>query len=165
LKADNERLSLQLKALAAEVENLQKIVDAFRKALGIEAPVTSSDQVPSAVKGAAEAARRGAPKCAAENVFARVTIRDGVTTFTVAASQAVAQSVGRTTGLEVPVGSTLSDSADIERALRAVSAYSEKNSCRFDYTLTYQTKADYYDGRERFERGRLFYAAGVAPAR
>ncbi|MBI3952082.1 MAG: hypothetical protein HY314_16670 [Acidobacteria bacterium] len=32
--------------------------------------------------------------------------------------------------------------------------------CRFDYRLTYESKEDYYDGRELFER--YFYPAGLS---
>lgn len=162
LRAENDRLTSESKKLEGEVRQLRLIVDAFRKAIGIPEPITSPEQVPPAVKAAAEAARRGAPKCAPENLFARVGLRDGITTFTVVASASVAQSVAEQGGVAVPVGSTLSADDDIAKVLRAVSAYSEAHACRFDYTLTYRTKADYYDGRERFERGRLFYAAGVA---
>ncbi len=40
--------------------------------------------------------------------------------------------------------------------------WEEQNAkpCRFDYRMTYQTKADYYDARETFERA--FYAAGIS---
>src|SRR5581483_7298487 len=96
-------------------------------------------------------------------IFARVMLRGGITTFTVVASRAVAQSVGEQSGVAVPVGSTLTADDEIDNVLRAVSAYADAHACRFDYTLTYRTKVDYYDGRERFERGRLFYAAGISP--
>ena len=162
LKAGNERLAAESRTPTAEVRQLQLIVDAFRKTIGIPDPITSPGQVGPAVKAAAEAARRGAPKCASENVFARVRVRDGETTLTVTASAMAAQDVAERTGIPVLVGATLSDSADIERVLRAVSAYAEAKSCRFDYTLSYETKADYDDGRERFEKGRLFYAAGIS---
>src|SRR5690349_19085996 len=85
LNAENKKLTAESKILATTVQQLRLIVDAFRKSLGIPEPITSPEQVPIAVKVAAEAARRGAPKCAPDNVFARVTVRDGVTTFTVVA--------------------------------------------------------------------------------
>lgn len=164
LKAENERLEQEAKRLSAELRQLQLIVDAFRRAIGISEPITAPEEVDPAVKAAAEAARRGAPKCASENVFARVAVQDGVTTFRMVVSEKVAQIVTGRTGIAVPIGATLTDDADIERVLRAVSAYADANACRFDYVLTYQTKSDYYDGRERFEKGRLFYAAGITSA-
>jgi hypothetical protein len=164
LKAENAKLEEESKRLTSELRRLQLIVDAFRKAIGIAEPITAPEQVDPAVKEAAEAARRGAPKCASENVFARVSVQDGATTFTVVAPERVAQAVGAATGLTVPIGATLRDDVDVERVLQAVSAYADANACRFDYVLTYQTKSDYYDGRERFEKGRLFYAAGISAA-
>ena len=164
LKAENERLAAESRRLAEELRKQQLIVEAFRKALGLPEPITSPEQVEPAVKSAQEAARRGAPKCATTNVFARVAIRDGSTTVSVVAADSVARQVEAKTGLAIPVGAVLTQDADIEEVLRAVSEYAEANSCRFDYTLSYETKSDYFDARERFEKGRLFYLAGISSA-
>lgn len=161
LTDENARLSAELKSATSDIQRLQLIVDAFRKALGITEPITSPEQVGPAAKAAGDAARRGAPKCDDDNLFARVTVLDGVTTLLVAAPPSVLAKVATTTRINVALRATLSDEADVEGVLRAVSSYAQAKGCRFDYTLTYRTKGDYYDARERFERGRLFYAAGL----
>src|SRR4051812_34438578 len=91
LKAENDRLVADSQRFAAEIRNLQLIVDVFRKTLGITDPTDTPEQVPTAVKTAADAARRGAPKCASDNVFARVVLRNGAAAFTVTAPPSVAQ--------------------------------------------------------------------------
>ena len=162
LKAENGQLSDEVRRLKADLDQLRLIVDAFRKTLGISEPITSPEQVPGAVQQAADAARRGAPRCAADNLFARVLVRDGEITLTVVAPAQVVADVAAVTRTSFRTGQALTSTDDIETVLRAVASYAGVKSCRFDYALTYATKADYYDGRQRFERGRLFYAAGVA---
>jgi hypothetical protein len=161
LRSANEQLALEAQRMAAENRELSLTVEAFRKSLGIKTPINGPDDVPDAVARAREAARRGAPKCQSENLFARVSVVDGSTTLIVSAPAAVAATVGEGAGVQIPVDIALTEESAVQAVLNAVSEYSRKNECRFDYTLTYRTKADYYDGREQFEKGRLFYAAGV----
>src|SRR5206468_5646771 len=54
---ENERLQSESRLLRGEVRELKLIVEAFRKAIGIPEEIKSADQVPPAVKAAAEAAR------------------------------------------------------------------------------------------------------------
>src|ERR1039458_10103554 len=93
-------------------------------------------------------------------------IRAARTAFNVprlAASKAVG--LLRSSGHTIPgTGVAIEDGTAIRGFLEAVRAYyrsapSGGRECRFDYRLSYQSKEDYFDGREMFEA--YFYPAGL----
>jgi hypothetical protein len=71
----------------------------------------------------------------------------------------------RSSGHTIPgTGVAIEDGTAIRGFLEAVRAYyrsapSGGRECRFDYRLSYQSKEDYFDGREMFEA--YFYPAGL----
>jgi hypothetical protein len=157
LRQENALLKKEADDLHSSVQKLQLIVDAFRKSLGIQEPISDARQAEVAV----ETFRRGAPRCSDNNLFANVTMLDGVVTLSMAAPDEVRHLVEEKTAGVLPAG-VLVQPAQIEAVLRAVAKYSATAQCRFDYRLIYRTKADYHDGRKRFEAGSLFYAAGIS---
>jgi hypothetical protein len=63
-----------------------------------------------------------------------------------------------------PVGIRITNMKTIQTLLAGVREYYShakvnETECRFDYSLTYGSKADYFDGRELFER--TFFPAGL----
>jgi hypothetical protein len=157
LQKENNQQKQRLEELTDEVSRLGLTVAAFRKALGIEEPVDRPEQVPGAVADA----KRGSPRCFPNNVFAHVTLEDGIASLRVTAASEIVQAVGAT----VKAGEIVRDERAIESLMSEIRRFysSRPKECRFDYTLFYKTKADYHDGRQQFEQRGVFYAAGLIP--
>jgi hypothetical protein len=117
------------------------------------------------VKKACVEQGRGYPRCQDNNVLVHVTVVRGWTKMEAVAESVPLSQFFTASGISMPkVGTATINRRTIETFLVAVSDFYKASSaaskpCRFDYRLTYVTKEDYYDGRERFEK--YFCAAGI----
>ena len=111
---------------------------------------------------------RGYPPCEKENVLTQASVVRGIVRMGPLAESKRLRSWSAASGIAIPPpGAILSDWNSTQSFLSSVhhfyASLGDQGRCRFDYRLTYETKEDYYDGRETFERA--FYAARISRAR
>jgi len=111
---------------------------------------------------------RGYPRCEDENILVHASVVRGAMSMELLSRSPHLVEWSATLDVAVPAPSTVLNGWDaVHSFLSTVDGfYASRQSgsrCRFDYRLTYDTKEDYYDGRETFERS--FYPAGISRVR
>jgi hypothetical protein len=108
---------------------------------------------------------RGYPRCETENVLAQASVVRGTVSVQLLSQSPRLKAWSALSATPVPArGAVLRDWGSIRSFLSLVDNFyrsrQDGSRCRFDYRLTYETKEDYYDGRETFEH--TFYPAGIS---
>jgi len=108
---------------------------------------------------------RGYPRCEDDNILVHASVVRGAVSVELLSESRHLSDWAAASGIGIPVTRTvLSGWAPARSLLSAVEGFYASrpsgNGCRFDYRLTYETKEDYYDGRETFEH--TFYPAGMS---
>ncbi len=165
LKADIER---EKSARALGEAALKWWQDNFR----IGPPVSAEELVEALRTPAGKAVlmelARGYPRCEQDNVLVHASVLNGKVRMRVVGASKRLRAWCETSGIILPKPkSELTDWRSVRTFLDVIRRFygSEPvggKACRFDYQLSYQTKADYFDGRESFEKS--FYAARIARA-
>jgi hypothetical protein len=101
-------------------------------------------------------------KCEENNVLIKASIVRGHISVQLLKSSKFSQWMRDSGHPEPALDHSITDRLQIETLLKNIGDYYRDErkggmGCRFDYDMTYQTKEDYYDGRELFER--YFYPA------
>jgi hypothetical protein len=157
LQKENQDLKQRISAQEAELADIRKRLEWWRNRF--DQPVPGSEDE---LKKLLFEAGRGKPKCQDDNVLLAISLTNGAGSLKVLADNPTLRSSLLTQHIDFRVGTTLSNTAEVDAVLREVQAFRkgpERNGdCRFDYHFTYATFEDYYVGRERFEK--YFYSAG-----
>ena len=111
---------------------------------------------------------RGYPRCDNQNVLIHASVVRGTMSIELLTKSPQLIEWSAKSGVAIPPPRTiLSGSDQVRSFLSTVDVFYTSrlggSRCRFDYSLTYETKEDYYDGRETFERS--FYPAGISRVR
>lgn len=164
LEKENERLNKELKQANDQIADLKFRLELWRKLTGFENPPTP----PELAEWRKEACRSH-PKCEQNNVLVHASVvRGQVSMVWLTESPKLSKWLAESGRPRPPIGVRITDMRMIQTLLDRVRDYCSSNAkvngteCRFDYRLTYESKEDYYDGRELFER--YFYPAGLSRA-
>jgi hypothetical protein len=168
-KQEADLLRAELARLKQGMQDLKKALEYWRTNWG-STPPTSTEELRAALGSSAGKAllqelRRGLPRCEENNVLVAITLRRGAVEMRPTAPSAKLQAWAASSGFRLPPSAALTDWHSIRSFLDTVARfYSDPsrrdNPCRFDYSLAYATKEDYYDAREMFEK--YFYPAAIA---
>ncbi|PYR93564.1 MAG: hypothetical protein DMF84_09180 [Acidobacteria bacterium] len=160
LQAKLIRIETDVRELRVANRELNATVEALRIMLG--APSISREDLKQAfdkkLADTADAARRGKPKCAEDNVLIDVEALDGAFVVRLAAQD-------QTSVNWLPMAVRLKgnggeiEAAMIPALLDAVMQRYAAQDCRFDYRLRYRSAEDYHSAREKFEA--FFYPARI----
>lgn len=144
LKAENQRLTKRVTELEtalnvaqARIKEVEDILEFVRNM--VQASSATKEKLEDAYKKRLQDAKRGFPKCREANTLIEVRAADGE--FAVV----MLDDLDRFKKGQ----SILGESALVLLLQRAREA---SGQCRFDYRLTYGSKADYHDARELFEK-------------
>lgn len=104
---------------------------------------------------------RGFARCTTDNLILQASVVNGSIEVKL---RSPVSSIAQSQEWPTPPmpGSTLSSRTELDRLMNGISIYYKQHSaspCRFDYSMSYATKEDYYDGRVLFEA--LLYPAGI----
>ena len=160
IQKENDKLSSELSDTKKVNAELERRLEIWRKQTGFVNP-PSEQELREFVKDAG----RGSPKCEDDNILIHATVVDGkISIKRLIESPSLSRWFSKR-GYSLPMlSSTITDRKEIDTFLNEMyHFYSDSNregpKCRFDYSLTYASKEDYYDAREYFER--YFYPAKI----
>lgn len=157
LKAEIAKLKEENKALNAKIAELEKRLEFARQLIG--ARDTTPQAMGEAFGDKISAAKRGSPKCVAENTIAEIQAVRGTVAVKLKIRDKDAADYFSGAGVAVRDGHILESENEINKLLGAVTKYySSHSECRFDYRLIYSTPEDFHDAKLRFEW--YFYPAG-----
>ena len=150
LQEENARLKAQLEKQQAELDDIKLRLVWWHKNF----PDLDIPKSPDELERLRSALGRGKPACDPnDNVLAGITVLDGQTSLKIL--HKAAKDFKGVQNL-IP-GAILTSKGDLEAFLNSTSKSqriigNEAHECRWDYTLTYATYQDYFEGRERFEK-------------
>lgn len=158
----NEKLSKELEQAQNEKADLQRRLDIWRKLTDLDNPPSSSE-----FEEWKKEICRSNPECEKNNnILVQASVVRGQISMKLLVQSPRLSEWFSNKGYPLPqVNANITDLNTIKTFLdRVRDFYSNTNvketQCRFDYRLTYESKDDYYDGRELFER--YFYPAGLS---
>jgi hypothetical protein len=161
IEKENERLARELKQANGRIADLESLLKQWEALTGFDNP-PSPDVFGDWIKEAC----RSHPKCEQNNVLVHASVvRGQVSMVWLTESPKLSESLAKSGRPHPTVGVRITDMKMIQAFLDGVRDYYSSNptkdgtECRFDYRLTYESKEDYYDGRELFEH--YFYPAAI----
>ncbi len=162
LQKENQALKNNLRDAKDEIYDLKQRLDWWRRV----SPTIVSLELNTPPEVARGEMGRGFRRCQDNNVLIRASVIRGQQAIAwITESPQLVEWI-KISGRTLPrFGVWLSHPQEIDSFLALIRDYYQNQrqigaECRFDYQLTYETKEDYYDGRERFEK--LFYPSGVS---
>jgi len=161
LERENEQLTTELKKANEDIVELRNRLDIWHQLTGFENP-PSSEELTEWRKEAC----RSFPKCNKDNTLVIASVIHGQFSMVWLNECPNYFRWLRDSKRQLPpVETSITDINKIRSLLRDVNDYYSimkisGAECRFDYRLTYESKEDYYDGRELFER--YFYPVGLS---
>lgn len=161
LKRENQILANDLRDARNEISDLKQRLDWWRR----EFPTIVDLELKTPPGVASKEAGRGFRRCQDDNVLIHASvIRGQVSIVWVTTSPNFSDWFSQSGRPRPNVNTRITDRNQILSILAGIRDYyqsAKENTpeCRFDYRLTYETKEDYYDGRELFER--YLYPAGI----
>lgn len=166
LEKENQTLKNNLRDAKDEISDLKQRLEWWRRVFPTIDTTIEGKGTPEEVRSDAG---RGFRRCQDINVLIRASVIRGQQSMVwITESPQLTQWI-TSTGRDHPrFGVRLTDPKEIDSFLSLISDYYHYRKeigieCRFDYQLTYATKEDYYDGRERFEK--FFYPSGIKQLR
>lgn len=157
LEKENQSLKNELRDAENKASDLKQRLDWWRRV----SPTITDLELNTPSEVARGEIGRGFRRCQDHNVLIRASvIRGQQSIMWITDSPQLSQWITSTGHARPKFGVWLIDPDEIDSFLALIRDYyqhsrSMRIQCRFDYQLTYDTKEDYYDGRERFER--FFY--------
>lgn len=155
LQKENERLARDRSSRDQQITKLERELRLWHEVTGLGEP-------PSVVSEIC----RSSPKCDEnDNVLVHASARGGQISMKVLREPpGLSKWLAEPGRSNPPVGVEISDPVMVQGFLDAIRSYYStalinRKICRFDYRLDYETKDDYYDAREKFEK--YFYPAKV----
>lgn len=165
IKKENKMIKNELQENEKKILDLNKRLEWWRK----EFPTILEFEGTTPPGVASKEAGRGFRRCQEDNVIIHAyVIRGRVSIQWIAINPALSDWLYES-GLTRPgLNTIVTDKNEILSILSGIRDFYQKvkineSECRFDYRLTYDTKEDYYDGRELFER--YLYPAGISRTR
>ncbi|MBI4428095.1 MAG: hypothetical protein HY562_03140 [Ignavibacteriales bacterium] len=165
LENENQSLKNDLRDVRNEISDLKQRLDWWRRV----SPTIVDLELITPPEVAQREIGRGFRRCQDINVLIRASVIRGQQSIVwMTESPQLTQwikSAGRT---RPQFGVRLTDHNEIDSFLALIRDYYQNTreigtECRFDYQLMYETKEDYYDGREKFEK--FFYPSGITRLR
>jgi hypothetical protein len=165
IKEQLERFIKENKQLKNEINQTQEQIAALKRRLDLWHRITGFDNPPSISELTEwrKEACRSHPKCSNDNVLIHAYVCKGKQWIVLETeSPELKQWIGDAGYNLPPIGVPITNPERIQAFLSMIQDYytakkKEDDECRFDYYLTYESKEDYYDGRELFEH--YFYPA------
>ena len=161
LEKENKELKKKLREANDQIADLQRRLDLWHQLTGFEIPPSLSELIEWRKE-----ACRSFPKCDENNILVHVSvIRGRISMVWLTESPELSQWLSKKRLPKPQIGVPITDQRIIRTLLKGVRDYysyrkaTNGTECRFDYRLTYESKEDYYDGRELFEH--YFYPAGI----
>jgi len=162
LKKENQTLANELRDAKDQISDLKWRLEWWRRIFPtidttLEGNITREELIKDI--------GRGYRRCQDNNVLIRASVIRGQQSIVwITDSPQLVEWIASTGRSRPQFGVRLTDPKDIDSFLALIRDYYQNgkdagSECRFDYQLTYATKEDYYDGRERFER--FFYPSGI----
>jgi hypothetical protein len=142
-----------------EIAQLKQRLDVWRQLTGSESPS------PAVIEKLRGETYRGVAKCEENNVLIEASILKGhISVRLLQHSPRLSQWLAESGRPQLPVGVQLTDRSTIESFLTDIGEFYHQAKlsgaeCRFDYRMVYESKEDYFDGRQYFER--YFYPAAL----
>lgn len=161
LEKENQTLTNDLRDARNQISDLKERLDWWRR----EFPTIVDLELKTPLGVASKEAGRGFRRCQDDNVLIHASmIRGRLSIIWVADSPSLSDWFSRSGRPRLIFNRHITDKNEILSILAGIRDYYQtvkENApeCRFDYRLTYETKEDYYDGRELFER--YLYPAGI----
>ncbi|HXG06029.1 MAG TPA: hypothetical protein VNI77_01725 [Nitrososphaera sp.] len=166
LKNENHTLTKDLENAKNELSDLKWRLEWWRRVFPTIDTTIEGKGTPEEVRNDAG---RGFRRCQDINVLIRASVIRGQQSMVwITESPQLTQWIRSTRRARPKFGVRLTDPKEIDSFLALIRDYYQNRreigfECRFDYQLTYETKEDYYDGRERFEK--FFYPSGISRLR
>lgn len=162
LESENNTLKQNLREAMDEISGLKQRLDWWRQV----SPLIVDLEINTPPEIARKEFGRGFRKCQDNNVLIHASvIRGQQSMIWISDSPQLTQWILKI-GRPLPKFNVrITDPKEIDSFLVLIRGYYQYRKkigieCRFDYQLTYETKEDYYDGRERFEK--LFYPSSIS---
>jgi len=166
LEKENQYLKNNLRDAREEISDLKWRLEWWRRVFPTIDTTIEGKGTPEEVRNEAG---RGFRRCQDSNVLIRASVIRGQQSMVwITESPQLTQWITSTGRARPKFGVRLTDPKEIDAFLALIWDYYQNrreigSECRFDYLLTYETKEDYYDGRERFEK--FFYPSGISRLR
>jgi hypothetical protein len=171
VEQENERLAKELRQANNQIADLRSRLEFWRQAwYGVFPSIEPTVPLtPEKIAELRKEACRSHPKCEQNNVLVHASVVGGqISMMLLTESPNFSKWLEDSGRARLPAGVWITDVKKIYAFLTAVRDYYARakemgSECRFDYRLTYESKEDYYDGRELFER--YFYPMGLSRTR